>query len=308
MEASVTQALLFGGDTSGGADDHIILPATEISAYESLWPKYKTVKRMADLFNKHDHALPSRVARREGLEDDEIEEVEEHLRSLLPFPRYSALFFQDFEYPQPLRDAKNPSEILYYQGALDLLSSPCVSVVGTRKPSDDGLKRAAKLARLLVENGFTVMSGLAEGIDTAAHTAAIDAGGKTVGVIGTPLNEVYPKANEALQKRIAEEYLLISQVPFYLASQRDWRDNRVFFPERNKTMSALSRATVIVEASETSGTLFQARAAIQQGRRLFILNSCFQRGLKWPDQYLQKGATKIVSGEEILAALADSNS
>ena len=147
------------------------------------------------------------------------------------------------------------------------------------------------------------MSGLATGINTEAHQAAIEAGGRTISVIGTALNEVYPKENAELQKRISKEFLLVTQVPFYQYSMQDYRRNRSFFPERNKTMSALSQATIIVEASETSGTLIQARAALQQGRKLFILKSCFDQGLEWPERFLKRGAVKIEDGSEILEQL-----
>jgi len=300
-----SQALLF---TEGPRSDvdHIISPAEEISAFEALWARFKTVKRMADLFERHDHKLPSQVARSEGLTAAEVEDARSRLRQMMPFSSYSALFYRDFEYPERLRDAKYPAEVLYYQGALDLLSSSCVSVVGTREPSEAGARRSRKIAQMLVAHGFTVMSGLADGIDTAAHLGALEAGGRTVAVIGTPLNTAYPRSNSDLQRRIGSEHLLASQVPFCLAAQRGWRENRVFFPERNKTMSALSLATVIVEASETSGTLVQARATLEQRRKLFILDSCFQAGLSWPDQYLTKGAVRVVSGDEIIDALPTS--
>ncbi len=93
------------------------------------------------------------------------------------------------------------------------------------------------------------------------------------------------------------------QVPFYLSSQQDYRRNRSFFPERNKTMSVLSEATVIVEASESSGSLTQAEAAIQQRRKLFILRSCFERGLDWTEKFLKQGAIRVVDGSEILEHL-----
>lgn len=306
MHAS--QALLFHhpSDTDGG-QNFIITPAWEISAYEAIWIKYKTVKRVADIFRKHRHILPSQAAHKEGITQETIQKTRNQLREICPFSSYSALFYRDFEYPKQLCDAKHPSEILYYKGALDLLSSRCVSVVGSRKPSEAGRQRARKITKVLVQNGFTPMSGVAEGIDTEAHQAAIEAGGKTVGVIGTALNDAYPKTNQNLQQHIAEKHLLISQVPFYLASQRDWRSNRIFFPERNKTMSALSVATIVIEASDTSGTLFQAQAAIQQKRPLFILNSCFEQGLQWPNQYRQKGAMKVRDGEEIVHILQKSS-
>ncbi|MEM9091318.1 MAG: DNA-processing protein DprA [Cyanobacteria bacterium P01_F01_bin.53] len=275
----------------------------EITSYEYLWTKYPTVHKLATLFAKFNHQLPSAIARKENPSPTALKQIQHKVEELLPFRRFSALFYGDLEYPQVLRDAKNPIEVLYYQGNLDLLSSKSVSVVGTRKPTEEGRRRARKLARLLVDNGFTVMSGLADGIDTEAHKAAIAAGGKTISVIGTSLNEAYPKKNAELQKRIAKEYLLVSQVPFYQYSLQDYRRNRGFFPERNKTMSALSKATIIVEAAETSGTLIQARAALQQGRALFILKSCFDQGLEWPERFLGKGAIKIEDGTEILEKL-----
>lgn len=158
--------------------------------------------------------------------------------------------------------------------------------MGSRKASEDGKKRARRLAKLLVKEGYTIISGLAEGIDTSAHTAAIEAGGQTVGVIGTSITENYPASNRGLQKVISDNFLLLSQVPILYYRKNTPATNRFFFPERNKTMSALSLATIIVEASETSGTLIQARAAMEQKRKLFILNNCFEKGLKWPEKFL----------------------
>ena len=282
---------------------NLISPVQEIAAYEYLWTQYPSVPKLAKLFTTFNHELPSVIARAQSASPGMIEAIKCKIADLLPFRRFSALFYGDLEYPRALKDAKNPVEILYYQGNLDLLSSEAVAVVGSRKPTDEGRRRARRISRLLVENDFTVMSGLATGIDTEAHQAAIEAGGRTISVIGTSLNEVYPKENAEIQRRIAEEFLLVSQVPFYQYSVQDYRRNRGFFPERNKTMSALSQATIIVEASETSGTLIQARAALQQGRKLFVLKSCFDKGLEWPERFLQRGAIKIEDGSEILQHL-----
>lgn len=281
----------------------LISPVREISAYETLWTRYSSVPKLAALFKRFNHALPSEVALSEGITDEEISTVKDVIRDLLPFNRFGALFYGDLEYPGKLRAAKNPIEVLYYQGRLDVLSSRAVSVVGTRNPSDEGRRRARKIARLLVDNEFTVMSGLAKGIDTEAHKAALEFGGRTVGVIGTSLNNNYPKENRELQLSIARHFLIVSQVPFYQSSKWDYRHNRGFFPERNKTMSALSEATIIVEASDTSGTLIQARAAFNQGKKLFILDSCFDKGLTWPERFLRKGAIRIEDGTEILEHL-----
>ncbi|CAN0406112.1 unnamed protein product, partial [Phaeothamnion confervicola] len=153
--------------------------------------------------------------------------------------------------------------------------------------------------------GFTVVSGLAEGIDTVAHVTAIEAGGQTISILGTPLTSYYPVGNKALQQRIAASYLLISQVPIVRHSRQTPHGNRLFFPERNVTMSALTEATIIVEAGNTSGTLVQARAALRQKRKLFILDNCFRnQSLTWPTKFLERGAVRVADFDEIKVHLA----
>lgn len=281
----------------------LISPIQEIAAYEAIWTRFTTTVRVAHLFRQFNHDRPSQVAQAIGISEQEIESVKFVIATRLPFDQFSALFYRDPQYPQPLKDAKHPVEVLYYQGALDLLASRSVAVIGTRAATEAGIRRTRKLARFLVEHGLTVVSGLAAGIDTAAHISALAADGRTIAIMGTPLGTAYPRENLPLQREIAQHQLLISQVPFYLYSRQDYRKNRCFFPERNKTMSALSEATVIVEASDNSGALVQAEAAIQQGRKLFILNSCFEQGHAWPETFLAKGAIRVVDGLEILEHL-----
>ena len=213
--------------------------------------------------------------------------------------RYGVRVHGAGEYPQKLRDAAHPIELLYYQGWWDLAESRSVAVVGTRKPSPDGIARTRKLVKALVKDNFTIVSGLAAGVDTVAHETAIAEGGRTIAVIGTPLSHTYPRENAELQRKIASEFLLISQVPVKRYERQDYRRNRLFFPERNITMSALTEATIIVEAGETSGTLIQARAALHQGRKLFILDNCFQKGLSWPQKFADKGAVRVVDYDDI---------
>jgi DNA processing protein len=213
--------------------------------------------------------------------------------------RYGVRVHGAGEYPQKLRDAAHPIELLYYQGWWDLAESRSVAVVGTRQPTPDGIARTQRLVKALVKDNFTIVSGLAAGVDTVAHETAIAEGGRTIAVIGTPLSHSYPRENAALQRKIATEYLLISQVPVKRYERQDYRKNRLFFPERNITMSALTEATIIVEAGETSGTLIQARAALHQGRKLFILDNCFQRGLSWPQKFADKGAVRVVYYDDI---------
>ena len=167
-------------------------------------------------------------------------------------------------------------------------------------PSPEGRRNTRKLVELLVRDKFTIVSGLASGIDTEAHNAAIDNNGLTIAVLGTPLTHYYPPENSELQKKIASDYLLISQVPYHLYEQQDYRRNRFFFPERNITMSALTEATIIVEAGESSGTHIQARAALHQGRKLFILDSCFQNPqLSWPHKFEKMGAIRVKEYSDI---------
>lgn len=282
-----------------------ISPWLEMGAYECLWTKAnQSFKKIADLFRDRQDAVPSDFILRPFAEECAKEATallgQAHVR------RFGIRVYGTGDYPERLRDAKYPIELLYFQGWWDLLSTTCVAVVGTRKPKDAGIAVTENIVRHLVKDNYTIMSGLAAGIDTAAHKTAISSKGRTIAVIGTPLSKVYPMENAALQKQIARDFLLISQVPVIQYSRQDWRTNRGFFPQRNITMSALSAATIIVEASDTSGTLLQAAAAIQQKRKLFILDSCFQdSSLTWPRKYQGLGAIRVRNYEDIRKHLAD---
>ncbi len=272
--------------------DKAVEPLREIAAYEALWQdRSASFKKLSELFAKNPGKLPSDLVNDLMIGDLPLL-MKKLLLSLNLKP--NILINGTFDYPTKLKDALEPVEILYYSGNLDLLSTRSVAIVGSRVPSENGLKRTKKLTELFVKDNFTIVSGLAKGVDTMAHKTAISCKGKTIAVIGTPLNHVYPKENAGLQSQIASEHLLVSQVPFCRYDQQTFHGNRLFFPERNKTMSALTEATVIVEASETSGTLIQAQAAINQGRKLFILDSCFQReDLRWPKKFEAQGAVRV---------------
>ncbi|HBQ0351294.1 DNA-processing protein DprA [Klebsiella pneumoniae] len=280
--------------------ERAVSPFREMAAYEALWTEQgATFKTIADKFrHAHGSVLPSEL-----VPDSTIESFKSKLKSILD--KYNV---EDFgvrvhgagEYPEKLRDARHPIEVLYYQGWWDLVNTPSVAVVGSRKVSEEGARRTKKLVKCLVKDGFTIVSGLAEGVDTCAHETALEMGGNTIAVIGTPLSHNYPKQNVKLQKKIRENFLLISQVPFQRYLDQDYRSNRIFFPERNVTMSALTKATIIVEASDTSGTLTQARAALAQGRKLFILESCFQNpSISWPAKYEALGAIRVSDYDDI---------
>lgn len=182
---------------------------------------------------------------------------------------------------------------IYFSGDLELLSKPSVSVVGTREVSDSGRARASRLAKELSSAGVVVVSGLARGVDAIAHMSAIENGGRTIAVIGTPLDKAYPAENAALQEEIYRHHLLIS--PF----RKGEATFKSSFPKRNRVMAAISDATVIVEASDTSGTLHQAAECQQLGRWLFIVKSVVDDpGLKWPSKFLGKEKVAILSSTQ----------
>jgi DNA processing protein len=281
-----------------------VTPLFEMGAYESLWLRHgMSFTKIAALFREHHSSRPSDLV--EAHEAREAAAAALELLHRHHTTRFGLRVHQAGEYPAKLRDAQHPVELLYYQGWWDLIETRCVAVVGTRHPTPEGVQRAKSLARSLVADDFTVVSGLAAGIDTAAHTAALEAGGRTIAVLGTPLGIVYPRENAALQERIARDLLIITQVPIVRYSKQSPAQNRLFFPARNVTMSALTEATIIVEAGNTSGTLIQGRAALQQKRKLFILDSCFRdSSLTWPARLEKQGAMRVRDYGEIRAALS----
>jgi DNA processing protein len=186
-------------------------------------------------------------------------------------------------------------------GEIELAKRKCVAIVGSRKVSEDGARRAGRLARELCAAGVVVVSGLAEGVDTAAHMGALQSGGRTIAVIGTPLNKAYPAANARLQETIYREHLLVS--PFEPGAQV-FKSN---FPTRNKFMAALSDATVIIEASDTSGSLHQAAECqpSRLNRPLFIARSVVDDPrLTWPKKFLGAPNVRVLdSTADILSAI-----
>ncbi len=180
-----------------------------------------------------------------------------------------------------LGDRATPRDSIFYEGDLALLSRPCVSVVGSRNVTPKGAARARRLARELAKSGVVVISGLAAGVDKEALTAAIEAGGSVIAVIGTPIDKASPVANAPLQEEIYRNHLLISQ---FEPGSRVYPSN---FPVRNRLMASLSLGTAIIEASDESGTLHQAAECTKLGRWLFITQSVIEdKGVSWPSNFL----------------------
>jgi len=203
--------------------------------------------------------------------------------------------FEEFEAEDllgPLNDVekKNAPRRLFVAGDRSLLhAGPRVSIVGSRKASPAGLGNARRLSETLVARGAVVVSGLAEGIDTAAHEGAIASRGRTIAVLGTPLDESFPSKNRALQELIMREHLAVSQFGPGVPSQPG------NFPMRNRTMALLSDCTVIVEAGEKSGSLHQGWEALRLGRPLFLPESLLRDpALSWAREMEGYGAQALV--------------
>jgi len=199
----------------------------------------------------------------------------------------------DDDYPANLRLIFNLPPFLFYRGELRHDDARAVAVVGTRDPSAEGVKRARQLAAGLAGQQVTVISGLARGIDTAAHEACLEAGGRTIAVLGTGIRRTYPPENADLAERIAATGALVSQF---------WPDSPPrtdTFPRRNVTMSGLGQGTVVVEASATSGAKMQARMALEHGKQVFLLASLADQQA-WARRYLDRGAVRVDGVDAIL--------
>ncbi|WP_347354283.1 DNA-processing protein DprA [Intrasporangium sp.] len=204
----------------------------------------------------------------------------------------------DPEYPARLLGIREIPPFLFYRGA-PREPDDGVSVVGSRSASDWGLTLAAEAARLLVSEGLTVIAGLAAGIDTAAHRAALDGGGRTVAFLGTGITQSYPASNRALQGEIAERGLLLSQ--FY----PDAPPTKQSFPMRNTTMSGYGLATIVIEAGEHSGTRIQARVAGEHGRPV-ILTDRVAATTTWGAALAERPNVYVVSSTaELAKAITD---
>jgi DNA processing protein len=188
---------------------------------------------------------------------------------------------------------------LYAAGDVGLLGAPMVAVVGSRRPSPEGLRRARQLARDLARRGVVVLSGLAAGIDGAAHESAIEHGGRTVAVVGTPLERAYPAEHAALQERIYCEHLLLS--PFGPST----RTSPGHFPARNRVMARLARATVVVEASDASGSLHQVAESVRAGRPVFVARSVAgDARLAWPARWLREPGVHVLDASSQVVDVA----
>ena len=202
----------------------------------------------------------------------------------------------DADYPSNLRMIHQHPPVLFMRGTTDDRDATSVAVVGTRQPTPRGIDQARRLAAGLATSDIPVISGLAAGIDTAAHTAALAAGGRTVAVIGTGIDRAYPPQNAGLQEEIAAQGLVISQ---FLPGAPP---TKASFPMRNAVMSGYALATVVVEAADRSGSRGQARLALQHGRHVFLMRSLLEH--QWARDYAERpGVTVVEAADDVFVGL-----
>ncbi len=206
----------------------------------------------------------------------------------------------DDDYPQSLKQIPDAPVVLYQKGPMDLKQMMGLAIVGSRKASIYGLTTARQFAQQLSEMGITIISGLAQGIDTAAHQGALQAMAPTVAVLGSGLSEIYPSENKELSDRIAEQGCLLSEFPLT-------HPPRPFnFPRRNRIISGLSLAVLVVEASEKSGALITADCALEQGKDVFAIpgkiDSPMSGGVH---KLIKQGAALVTCVEDVLENLKD---
>jgi len=208
------------------------------------------------------------------------------------------LTWEDEKYPRHLKEIDQPPPILYVRGSIAAEDDFAVAIVGTRRVTAYGRQVTEDVATVLARNGVTVVSGLARGVDSIAHQAAVNAGGRTLAVLGNGVDQVYPPENRRLAAQIMEHGALVSDYP--LGTQPDG----INFPPRNRIISGLSTAVIIVEAGETSGALITATFAAEQGRDVFAvpgnINAPQSKGT---NRLIRDGAQPLLSPQDVLEAL-----
>ncbi len=213
-------------------------------------------------------------------------------------PGNRILTLADPDYPAALLEIPDPPVMLYVKGRTELLSRPAIAVVGSRNATRQGSRDAEKFAETLGYAGWTIISGMALGIDAAAHQGGLASPSSTIAVIGTGADIIYPARNQVLARKIAEEGCMISEYPLGMAALP------VNFPRRNRIISGLSRGVLVVEAASRSGSLITARVAAEQGREVFAIpgsiHSPLSRGCH---QLIRQGAKLVETAQDIIEEL-----
>ena len=209
-----------------------------------------------------------------------------------------AVTIVDPRYPQPLREIFDPPALLFVRGRVELLQSLSLGVVGTRRPTPYGLAVAERLSADLAHAGLTIVSGMARGIDTAAHKGALAAGGDTVAVLGCGVDVVYPAENRKLMTELAAKGLIVAEFPMGATA---FPQN---FPIRNRIISGISVGVLVVEGAQYSGSAITAKLAIDQGREVFAVPGNITSKLSWgPNLLIKQGAKIVQDWNDVVAEL-----
>ena len=232
------------------------------------------------------------------LRQERAQAVEQALRWAQE-PGHAIVTLADSNYPGPLLETPDPPALLYAAGRIELLGQPALAVVGSRNATAQGARDAEQFAKAFSEAGLTIVSGLALGIDAAAHRGGLSAQGSTIAVLGTGVDVIYPRHNAALAARIAESGLLLSEFPLGTPGVAH------NFPRRNRVISGLAQGCLVVEAALASGSLITARAAVEQGREVFALPGSIHSPLsKGCHALIKQGAKLVESAEDVLSELS----
>jgi len=275
----------------------LALAYLRVAELESLLSRYGSVAAIT--------ALGPEELRKAGLSDEKANSIHAPdtaaVDSALAWheeDNHHLLAFGDEAYPELLAQIPGAPLLLYVNGDIDALHLPALAIVGSRNPTAGGTRNAWQFGKHLAQQGFAIVSGLAQGIDTAAHQGALDAPGRTIAVLGHGIDRVYPAANRDLAHRIATSGALITEYP------PGARPERWHFPERNRLISGLSLGTLVVEAARRSGSLITARLAAEQGREVFALPGSIHNPLaRGCHELIRQGAKLVETATDILAEL-----
>jgi DNA processing protein len=214
-------------------------------------------------------------------------------------PGHALLHLGDDNYPELLARISNPPESLYIIGDPALLHVPSLAIVGSRNPSSGGARNAFEFARFLGRSGFCIVSGLAQGIDSAAHKGALAAGASTIAFLGHGIDTIYPAQNRELAAQIARQGALVSEFPLGTAPMKE------LFPQRNRLISGIALGTLVGEAARRSGSLITARLASEQGREVFAIPGSIHNAMaRGCHRLIRDGAKLVESADDILSELA----
>ena len=213
-------------------------------------------------------------------------------------PNRHLLTIDDERYPALLSEITDAPPLFFVHGELESFDAPILAIVGSRNPTAGGVQNAAAFAEELGRAGFVIASGLAQGIDTAAHEGALRAGARTLAFLGHGIDRVYPAANRDLAHRIAKQGALVSEFPLGLSPHRE------LFPQRNRLISGCSMGTLVIEAARKSGSLITARLSSEQGREVFAIPGSIHNALsRGCHQLIRQGAKLVESAEDIVSEL-----